>query len=97
MVRFTCDSQFSDKETEAVFERTATRRFRAIERTAFRKLVLLNSVPSLNDLRDPPGSRLESLRGDRLGQFSIRINQQWRICFTWRDGDAYEVEIADYH
>jgi len=62
-----------------------------------RKLVMLDSAESLQDLRVPPGNRLEKLSGDRKGQHSIRINDQWRICFEWRDGDAYQVEIADYH
>jgi proteic killer suppression protein len=88
---------FRNKDTEQVYERNAGRRFRAIEKAAFRRLVFLDSVTSLNDLRDPPGNRLEALDGDREGQFSIRINQQWRICFVWSGGHAYEVEIADYH
>jgi len=62
-----------------------------------RKLVMLDSAESLQDLRVPPGNRLEKLSGDRKGQHSIRINDQWRICFEWRDGDAYQVEIGDYH
>jgi len=62
-----------------------------------RKLVMLDAAESLQDLRVPPGNRLEKLSGDRKGQHSIRINDQWRICFEWRDGDAYQVEIADYH
>ena len=61
------------------------------------KLVILDAAPELNDLRIPPGNRLEALKGDRKGQHSIRINDQWRICFKWSDGDAYEVEINDYH
>ena len=72
-------------------------RFRAIERVARRKLLYLHGARRLNDLRVPPGNRLEALKGDRRGQHSIRINDQWRICFTWRDTDAYEVEIVDYH
>lgn len=62
-----------------------------------RKLLLLDGAESLADLRSPPGNRLERLRGTRAGQYSIRINDQWRICFSWRDGDAYDVEIVDYH
>jgi proteic killer suppression protein len=62
-----------------------------------RKLRMINNAKNLNDLRIPPANRLDKLKGDREGQFSIRINDQWRICFTWRDGDAYEVEVADYH
>jgi proteic killer suppression protein len=73
------------------------RRFRAIERVARRKLELLASATSLADLRSPPGNRLEALRGDRVGQHSIRINDQWRICFRWVGRDAWDVEIVDYH
>jgi len=73
------------------------RRFRAIERAARRKLLYLHRARTLEDLKAPPGNCLELLRGDRKGQYSIRINDQWRICFTWRDGDVYEVEIIDYH
>ena len=68
-----------------------------LQRQAQRKLMLINNALDLNDLRVPPGNRLESLSGNRAGQFSIRINDQWRICFTWDDGDAYQVEIVDYH
>lgn len=64
---------------------------------ALRKLALLDAAESLDDLRVPPGSRLEKLRGDRKGQYSIRINNQWRVCFRWEDGDADDVEITDYH
>jgi proteic killer suppression protein len=71
--------------------------FRAIERQARRKLLLLNGAASLDDLRSPPGNRLEALKGDRRGQHSIRINDQWRICFVWRDGGVEDVEIVDYH
>jgi proteic killer suppression protein len=72
-------------------------RFRAIERVARRKLLYLNAAERLEDLRVPPGNRLEALQGDRAGQYSIRINDQWRICFTWRSGKAHGVEIVDYH
>ncbi len=68
-----------------------------IQRLAERKLIMLNYAASLNDLRTPPANRLEALGGDRSGQYSIRINQQWRICFQWRDDGAYSVEIVDYH
>jgi proteic killer suppression protein len=68
-----------------------------LQRVARRKLRMLNNAADLHDLRAPPGNRLEKLRGDRAGQHSIRINQQWRVCFRWRDGDAHEVEIVDYH
>ncbi len=72
-------------------------RFRAFERIARRKLLLLHRAKSLEDLRVPPGNRLEALRGNRKGQYSIRINDQWRICFVWAQGDARDVEIVDYH
>ena len=71
--------------------------FRAFERIARRKLLLLHWAKSLDDLRVPPGNRLEALRGNRKGQYSIRINDQWRICFVWAQGDARDVEIVDYH
>lgn len=70
---------------------------RNIQQVALRKLRMINNAKSLSDLRIPPANRLEILKSNRKGQFSIRINDQWRICFIWRDGDAYEVEIADYH
>lgn len=69
----------------------------SLQRAALRKLLILDAAENLDDLRVPPGNRLEKLSGDRVGEYSIRINDQWRICFAWRDGDAYEVEIADYH
>jgi proteic killer suppression protein len=72
-------------------------RFRAIERVARRRLLYLNRARVLGDLAAPPGNRLEALKGDRRGQHSIRINDQWRVCFTWKDGDAYDVDIIDYH
>lgn len=88
---------FRSRPTQRLFRRERVRRWRAIERTALRKLALLNAATELRDLAAPPGNRLEALRGDRRGQHSIRINDQWRICFVWKDGDAYEVEITDYH
>jgi proteic killer suppression protein len=89
---------FKDREAEAVFRgRTARRLPPSIQRTAERKLRYLHNARSLNDLRIPPANRLEKLVGDRKGQYAIRINDQWRICFMWRDRDAYDVEIADYH
>ena len=88
---------FRSRDTAALFNRVPVRRFLAIERVARRKLEQLNAAIRLDDLRIPPGNRLEALRGDRAGQFSIRINDQWRICFTWRSGDAHDVEIVDYH
>lgn len=89
---------FRDKETEKVFRREPSRRFPpAFQRQAQRKLVVLDGAETLQDLRVPPGNRLERLKGDREGQYSIRINDQWRICFKWSDGDAEDVEITDYH
>lgn len=89
---------FKCKETEKVFGRRRSPKIPAdIQRIAMRKLVALNAAPSLNALRIPPGNRLETLSADREGQHSIRINDQWRICFTWREGNAYDVEISDYH
>lgn len=87
---------FADRDVDRLFQDEDVRRFRAIERIARRKLLLLDAVTRLEDLRVPPGNRLEALRGDRQGQFSIRINDQWRICFRWSDG-AEDVEIVDYH
>jgi proteic killer suppression protein len=88
---------FRDRDTETLFLRLRVRRFGAIERIALRKLVQLDAAARLDDLRAPPGNRLEALKGDRAGQHSIRINDQWRICFRWVEGDAHDVEIVDYH
>ena len=88
---------FADKETEILFKTGASRRFGNIATVAFRKLDLLDSAGALRDLRSPPGNRLEALAGGRKGQHSIRINDQWRICFRWREGGAEDVEIVDYH
>jgi proteic killer suppression protein len=88
---------FRSQETEKLHKRDPVRRFKSIERVALRKLRQLNAAIRLSDLASPPGNHLEALRGDRDGQHSIRINDQWRICFIWRDGDACEVEITDYH
>ena len=89
---------FKNKETAALFSREPSRRLsEAIQRIALRKLLMLDAATSLIDLTVPPGNQLEKLRGDRTGQHSIRINQQWRICFRWKDGNAYAVEIVDYH
>jgi len=88
---------FRNRHTEALFEDEPVRRFRRIERVARRKLAVLHRARLLADLRVPPGNRLEALRGDRAGRYSIRINDQWRICFSWKDGDAHDVEIVDYH
>ena len=87
---------FRCKDTEALADDQAVKRFGGIERTARRKLEMLASAARLDDLRVPPGNRLEALKGDRKGQHSIRINDQWRICFRWSDG-AEDVEIVDYH
>jgi proteic killer suppression protein len=89
---------FRDKETEKIFNRFVSKKLsQNIQQFARRKLVILDAATELNTLRVPPGNRLEALKGDRKGQHSIRINQQWRICFRWKAGDAYDVEIADYH
>lgn len=89
---------FADKETEKVFDRRHSRRLPVeMQRAALRKLLLIDAALSLNTLRVPPSNRLEKLKGDRAGQYSVRINDQWRICFRWEDGDAYDVEITDYH
>lgn len=87
-----------ERDTALVFARERSPRLpHEIQQTAFRKLRMLNNAQSMADLRVPPGNRLEKLSGDRAGQHSIRINQRWRICFVWRDGDAHDVEIVDYH
>jgi len=88
---------FRCADTERLFRRERVRRFRALERVALRKLTMLDAAAQLRDLASPPGNRLEALHGDRKGQHSVRINEQWRICFVWRDGNAYNVEIVDYH
>ncbi len=88
---------FRSRDTERLHLRERVRRFRAIERVALRKLRQLDAAVELRDLASPPGNRLEALHGERTGQFSIRINDQWRICFERREGNAYSVEIVDYH
>jgi proteic killer suppression protein len=88
---------FHCSDTEALFKRQRVKRFVNIETVARRKLNLLCAAGSLGFLRVPPGNRLEALRGNRLGQYSIRINDQFRLCFRWEDGHAEEVEIVDYH
>jgi len=89
---------FSDHDTERLFRREPVRRLPTdIRRLALRKLVMIDAAISLNDLRIPPANRLEKLVGDRVGQYSIRINDQWRICFRWAGTDAFDVEIVDYH
>jgi proteic killer suppression protein len=88
---------FRDSETERLFHDERVLRFRGIERVARRKLLLLNAARKLDDLQVPPGNRLEALRGDRHGTYSIRVNDRFRVCFTWKDGEANDVAIVDYH
>jgi proteic killer suppression protein len=88
---------FRCAETERLFHRDSVRRFKAIERSALRKLDMLDAAQDIRTLSTLPGNRLERLKGDRKSQYSIRINDQRRICFQWRDGHAYEVEIVNYH
>ena len=88
---------FKSKDTVRLFNRLSSRRWRDIAGTARRKLEMLNAAKSLAELRVPPGNRLAALKADRRGQYSIRINDRWRICFIWRGGDAHDVEIVDYH
>jgi toxin HigB-1 len=88
---------FRCKDTEALFHDQPIRRFGQIERVARRRLLYLHRATTLQDLRVPPGNRLEALSGNRKGQHSIRINDQWRICFVWEGHDAHQVEIVDYH
>ena len=89
---------FRDRETERLFQREPVKKFPPpIRRPALRKLLILDAAESLGDLRVPPGNRLEKLRGNLEGQYSIRVNDQWRVCFRWEVGDAYEVEVTDYH
>jgi proteic killer suppression protein len=89
---------FGCKETERIWQGIASRKFPAdIQDRALRKLRQLDAAKTTDDLRNPPGNRLEALKGNRAGQMSLRINGQWRICFRWSDGDATDVEIVDYH
>jgi proteic killer suppression protein len=88
---------FRCQETEALFHYQHSRRFRAFERIALRKLLQMHAATELRVLASPPGNQLEALRGDRKGQHSIRINEQWRICFVWLAGHCQDVEIVDYH
>ena len=88
---------FADRNTEALFQRKPRKRFRPLARVALRKLLILHAASTLDDLKVPPGKCLEKLKGDRKGQYSIRINDRWRVCFRWKGGDAYDVEIVDYH
>lgn len=89
---------FKDKETQKIFERVRSRKLPSdIQQVALRKLRMLNRAETLQDLRVPPANRLERLVGSRKDQYSVRINDQWRVCFEWQDGDAFDVEIVDYH
>jgi len=89
---------FNCKETEKIFNRNFSKKFpQDIQRVALRKLRMINRAEILNDLKVPPANRLEALRGNKKGQYSIRINDQWRICFKWKDGEVHDVEIVDYH
>ena len=89
---------FRCKETERIYKREVSRKLpHDIQRVALRKLMMLAAAHDWRDLKVPPGTQLEELKNDRKGQYSIRINQQWRICFKWQDGNAHEVEIVDYH
>ena len=88
---------FRCEDTKKLFQLERVKRFQAIERQAQRKLAMLNAARELRDLSANPGNKLEKLSGDRKGQYSICINDQWRVCFVWADGDAFEVEVVDYH
>jgi toxin HigB-1 len=91
-------ASFRDKETETLWQSGRSRRLPAdLRRRAFKKLAILNAAVMLDNLKVPPGNQLEALRGSRAGQHSIRVNDQYRVCFVWRDGSAFEVEIVDYH
>ena len=91
-------ASFRDKETERLWQSGKSRRLPAdLERRAFKKLAILNAAVGLGNLKVPPGNLLEALRGNRAGQYSIRVNDQYRVCFVWRDGNAFDVEIVDYH
>ena len=89
---------FGDRDTERLFKRHRVKRVPTdLQRPALRKLRLLDAAENINDLRVPPGNRLERLKGERAGEYSIRINDQWRVCFRWHAGNAHDVEIVDYH
>jgi proteic killer suppression protein len=88
---------FAERRTRELFETGGSRRWNSIARVAVRKLVQVDSATTLDELNAPPGNRLEALKGDRRGQHSIRISDQWRVCFRWEDDGAYDVEIVDYH
>ena len=96
--RYIMIKSFADKETEKIYCQTVSAKLpQKIQKTALRKLIMIDNAEKLDDLRVPPGNRLEALKGDRGGQYSIRINDQYRICFRIQDGDATDVEIVDYH
>jgi len=89
---------FADRDTERLWHGAASRKWSAeIAKRGLAKLRLLDAAEAIEDLRTPPGNRLEALKGDRKGQYFVRINDQWRICFRWMEGGAYDVEIVDYH
>jgi len=88
---------FRDKDTESIFRQQRVRRFQQIGAVALRRLVQIDSADELRDLASPPANRLEALRGDRAGHYSVRVNDQYRICFRWQNGHAFDVEITDYH
>jgi toxin HigB-1 len=89
---------FKDKDTESIWNQVPIRRLaQTVQVSALRKLFMISRARSLKDLQTLPGNRLELLRGNRRGQYSIRISKKWRVCFRWEDGNAYDVEIADYH
>ena len=89
---------FKDKETEKVYNQIFSRKLpNSIQKTALRKLIMIDNAEALEDLKVPPANRLEALKGERLGQHSVRINDQFRICFVFKEGDFYDVEITDYH
>lgn len=89
---------FQDKDTQKIWEEIYSKKFpKNIQRIGLRKLILIHRVKDINDVRVPPGNRLEQLSGNRKGRYSIRINDQWRVCFFWNNGAANEVEITDYH
>ena len=91
-------ASFRDRETERLWQSGKCRRLPAdLQRRAFKKLAILNAAVALDNLKVPPGNQLEALRADRAGQHSIRVNDQYRVCFAWRDGNAFDVEIVDYH
>jgi proteic killer suppression protein len=88
---------FRNKDTESIFHQRRVKVFQQVGAVALRRLVQIDSAEELRDVASPPANRLEALKGDRAGQYSVRINDQYRICFRWKDGDAYDVEITDYH